>query len=95
VRAYFGADTSLYESRSPVTHAHDAVLPVFIAIAEYENPYLDVYGAELLHNLSRARKRAPRFLRLTRHNHVSLIAHFNTEEDFLGREILDFIDRGA
>jgi acetyl esterase/lipase len=95
VRAYFGADTSLYESRSPVTHADDAELPVFIVIAEFENPYLDVYGAELLHSLSRARKRAPRFLRLTRHNHVSLIAHFNTQEEILGREILDFIDRGA
>jgi acetyl esterase/lipase len=94
VRAYFGADPSLYESRSPVTHAHDAELPVFIAIAEYENPYLDVYGAELLHNLSRARKRAPRFLRLTRHNHISLVAHFNSGEEILGREILDFVSRG-
>lgn len=95
VRAYFGADASLYEARSPVTHAHDAALPVFVVIAEYENPYLDVYGAELLHALSRARKRAPRFLRLTRHNHISLVAHFNTGEEILGREILDFIERGC
>jgi len=94
VRAYFGADASLYDARSPVSHANDAELPVLIAIAEYENPYLDVYGAELLHALSRARKRAPRFVRLTRHNHISLVAHFNTGEEILGREILDFIDRG-
>lgn len=93
VRAYFGPDTSLYESRSPVSHANDAELPVFIVIAEYENPYLDVYGVELLHELSRRRKRAPRFLRLTRHNHISLIAHFNTGEEIFGREILDFIAR--
>ena len=95
VRAYFGADDSLYESRSPVTHANDAHLPVFIVVAEYENPYLDVYGAELLHKLSRARRQAPRFLRLTRHNHISLVAHFNTGEEILGREILDFISRGC
>ena len=94
VRAYMGADASLYDSRSPVTHASDVELPVFIAIAEYENPYLDVYGAELLHKLSLVRRRAPRFLRLTRHNHISLIAHFNTGEEILGREILDFIARG-
>ncbi len=94
VRAYFGADTSLYDARSPVTHANDPDLPVFIVIAEYENPYLDVYGAELLHNLSHVRKRAPRFMRLTRHNHISLVAHFNTEEEILGREILDFIALG-
>jgi hypothetical protein len=67
---------------------------VFIVVAEYENPYLDVYGAELLLRLSRARKRVPRFMRLTRHNHISLVAHFNTEEEILGREILDFIAQG-
>jgi acetyl esterase/lipase len=94
VRAYFGEDTSLYEARSAVTHATDTELPVFIVVAEYENPYLDVYGAELLLRLSRARKHAPRFMRLTRHNHISLVAHFNTEEEILGREILDFIARG-
>ncbi len=94
VRAYFGDDASLYDARSPVTHANDPDLPVFIVIAEFENPYLDVYGAELLHNLSRVRKRAPRFMRLTRHNHISLAAHFNTEEEILGREILDFIAQG-
>jgi len=93
VRAYFGSDASLHEPRSPVTHADDPDLPVFIAIAEYENAYLDVYAAELLHKLSRHRKRAPRFLRLTRHNHISLIAHFDTGEEILGREILDFIAR--
>lgn len=95
VRAYFGDDAALYDARSPVTHADDPELPVFIAIAEFENPYLDVYGAELLHKLSRVRKRAPRFVRLTRHNHISLVAHFNTEEEILGREILDFIARGG
>jgi acetyl esterase len=94
VRTYFGDDASLYDAHSPVTHANDPDLPVFIVIAEFENPYLDVYGAELLHNLSRVRKRAPRFMRLTRHNHISLMAHFNTEEDILGREILDFIEQG-
>lgn len=94
VRAYFGDDPARYEERSPVTHASDAELPVMIAVAEYENPYLDVYCAELLHRLSLARKRAPRFVRLTRHNHISLVAHFNTEEEILGREILDFVASG-
>ena len=90
VRAYFGDDESQYEPRSPVTHAAASRLPVFIAIAEYENPYLDVYGAELCYRIAAARGRAPRFLRLPRHNHISMVAHFNTEEDLLGGEIRDF-----
>ncbi len=94
VRAYFGDDESLYEARSPVTHAARLDLPVFLAIAEFENPLLDVYGAEMLHRLALARGRAPRFLRLAGHNHISIVAHFNTEEEILGREILAFFAGG-
>jgi acetyl esterase/lipase len=94
VKAYFGADESLYEARSPVTHAANLDVPVFIAIAEYENPLLDVYGAEFLHRVSVARGRAPRFMRLPEHNHFSIVAHFNTEEETLGREILEFFAAG-
>ena len=77
-----------------MTHAAGSKLPTFIVIAEFENPLLDVYGAELLHRMSVAARRAPRFMRLTRHNHTSIVAHFNTGEDLLGNEILDFIATG-
>jgi acetyl esterase/lipase len=90
VRAYFGDDASRYEALSPVTHAAASPLPVFLAIAEYENPLLDVYGAEAFHRIAAARGRAPRFLRLARHNHISMIAHVNTEEDVLGSEMRAF-----
>ena len=69
-------------------------MPLFIAIAEYENPLLDVYGAEMLHRVAEARNRAPRFLRLADHNHISIVAHFNTQEELLGREILEFFAEG-
>ena len=95
VRAYWGEDPARYEERSPVTWADRSSLPVMIAIGEYENPYLDVYCAEFFHRLSVARKRAPRFLRFARHNHFSLVAHFNSGEETLGPEILEFMARGA
>jgi len=90
VRAYFGDDESKYEAQSPVTYAAASPLPVFLAIAEYENPLLDIYGAETLHRIGLARGRVPRFLRLPRHNHISIIAHVNTAEDTLGAEMRDF-----
>jgi len=62
-----------------------------LAIAEFDNPLLDVYGAEFFWRIAAVRGHAPRFLRLRNHNHFSMFAHFNTGEEILGREILDFI----
>ena len=92
VRAYFGNDAALYDQRSPVSHAACNKLPVFIVTAEFENPLLDVYGLEMAYQLSLARRHAPRHLRMARHNHMSVVAHINSGEDLLGREILDFFE---
>ena len=98
VAAYHGPDASLDEARSPVSHAARSALPVLVAVAEFENPLLDVYGLEFAHRLAESRGRAPRFLQLRGHNHMSIVAHFDSGEDALGREILDFfaeVEAGA
>lgn len=92
VRAYFGDDAALYEARSPVAFADRSALPVLVVTAEFENPLLDVYGLEFAHRLAAARGHAPRFLQMRGHNHMSIVAHFNSGEETLGREILDFLD---
>lgn len=95
VKAYWGEDASRYEQLSPVTHAAQIDVPLMIAVAEHENPYLDVYAAELFYKVSQARGHAPRFVQVRNHNHTSIVAHFDTQEDLLGRQILDFIEAGA
>ena len=92
VRAYFGNDESLYEMRSPLTHAAASKLPVFIVNAEFENPLLDLYGLECAHRIAVARRHAPRFMWLPRHNHVSIVAHINSGEDLLGNAMLEFFE---
>lgn len=94
VRAYWGDDAGVYEQVSPVTYAANIDVPLMIAVAEHENPYLDIYAAELFWRVSQARGRAPRFVQVRHHNHTSIVAHMNTREDMLGRQILDFIDAG-
>lgn len=91
VEAYYGSDASAYDDRSPVTHVDAQSVPTMIAFAEYENPLIDVYCLELAHRLAVAKRRAPPLLRLQDHNHTSLIAHINTTEERLGREMLEFI----
>lgn len=92
VRAYFGTDESTYEKRAPMLHGASSSLPTFVAIAEFENPLLDVYGAEFFYRMSIARGRAIPFLWLAKHNHISMTAHFNTTEEVLGRRILQFFE---
>jgi acetyl esterase len=95
MQAYFGTDTTAYPMRSPITHIGSAPrVAVFLVISEYDNPGLDVVGAELLVALCARDGGCPRFSRLERHNHMSVVAAFNTADEQLGREILSFIQRG-
>ena len=92
VAAYFGADAALDEIRSPTSHVARSAMPTLVAIAEHENPLLDVYGLEFAHRLAAVRGRAPRVLQLAGHNHMSMVAHFDSGEDLLGREIVAFFE---
>ena len=95
VRAYFGTDASQYPERSPINHIEGAEdIPTFVVIAEYDNPELDVLGAELQASLCERDGQCPRFTRLVGHNHLSMVFHFNTPDEALGREIIDFIRDG-
>ena len=95
MQAYFGDDAAQYPNRSPITHIRDAAkVPVFLVVAEYDNPSLDVRGAELLAALCERDGVCPRFLRLVGHNHLSEVAAFNTPDEQLGRDVLDFMRRG-
>ena len=91
VEAYYGTDNTLYEERSALHLAGKDSVPTFIAIAQYENPMLDVYCLELAHKLGLAKGRSPRFMQLWGHNHSSIIAHINTAEDELGKALVEFV----
>lgn len=86
VRAYFGEDASLYAVRSPASHVDGSNVPVLVAVAEHENTHLDRYGREFHADLLASNRTAPaRFVDMPRHNHTSIVAHFNSGEETLGR----------
>jgi len=95
VAAYFGADASRYDALSPATHAALARTPLLVVNAEYENPLLDLYGLEFALTLARARGVAPLHIAMADHNHVSIMAHFNTVEQWLGEQMLAFFERAC
>lgn len=93
VETYYGTDASRFDDLSPVSHVGADSVPTFIAMAEYENPLIDVYCLELAYRLAAAKRRAPPMVWLKGHNHTSIIGHFNTAEETLGRAIRAFIER--
>ncbi len=94
-QAYFGTEAAQYPARSPINHIKTATpIPTFIVIAEYDNPDLDTQGALLFAALCDRDRACPRFTRMERHNHLSMVYQFNTADDALGREIIEFMRRG-
>lgn len=94
VVAYYGTDSAdALADASPVSHIGPDSLPTFIAVAEYENPLIDVHCLELASRLAQAKRRAPPLIWLPGHNHTSIIGHINTSEDHLGQAMLNFIAR--
>ena len=95
VEAYFGADASTFDDRSPVSHIGAESPPTFVAWAEFENPLIDLYCAELVYRLAVAKRRTPPIVYMPRHNHTSGIAHINTADDALGSALVRFVRQTA
>jgi acetyl esterase/lipase len=91
VEAYYGADASLYDRSSPVSHVDAESVPTLVAWSEFENPLLDVYCSELVYRLGFAKRRSPPVVWLKGHNHASAIGHIGLDEDVLGEALRNFI----
>jgi acetyl esterase/lipase len=91
VEVYYGPDASKFDDCSPVAHIDKDSIPTFVAWAEFENPLIDVYCAELVYRLAHAKRKAPPSMWLSGHNHTSSIGQIGTSDDALGQEIVDFV----
>lgn len=97
VAAYFGNDSSKFDDRAPLLHVRPDAPPTFVALAQHENPLIDVYALELAHQLAQVHDTRggpmPRVLQLPDHNHYSVMAQFNTAHSRLGMELRDWCAR--
>jgi len=97
VAAYFGDDPNQFDDRAPLHHARADAPPTFVALAQYENPLIDIYALELAHHLAQIHDTRggpmPRVVQLPDHNHYSAMAQFNTGHNRLGPEIRDWCAR--
>jgi acetyl esterase len=96
VTQYFGDDPDRWPSRSITNWVPNSDIPTMIVFSEHDQRNLVATSAELFVEICNARDgRCPRLVQMKYHNHLSQIQSFNTTDDFLGKEILEFIDDGA
>lgn len=95
VMQYFGSDPSKYDSRSSTTHVAGSRVPVMLVMSEFDQLNLASTTGDLFVALcERDGGRCPRFVQLKYHNHGSEYTHMNTADDYLGKEILEWIAEG-
>jgi arylformamidase len=89
--AYFGADPSKYEARSPLAHVVTApALPVLLSVAEFDPAFLSAPTFLLAEALTRRNGRPPEVSWLKGHNHVSTVLSFGSGDDVFGERIVSF-----
>jgi acetyl esterase len=91
VTAYFGTDQAQFARRSPISHVKESKVPLFIAMAEYDPPFLEVPSLDLAALVCARDGKCPRLAWLKGHNHISELASVNTKDEELSGEVLDFI----
>lgn len=95
VQQYFGKDPALYPSRSIINHVNESNVPVMLLMTEFDQLNLAATTGEMFVALcKRDGGRCPRFIQLKYHNHGTEYHHFNTDDDYLGKEILEWISSG-
>jgi len=95
VAEYFGTDPSRFESRSVTSHVDESHVPIMLVLSEHDQVNLATTSGELFVALcKRDGGRCPRLVQIKYHNHMSEIYHFNTQDDYLGREIIEWTREG-
>lgn len=92
--AYFGTDASLYEQRSPLTHARASTQPLLVTLAEHDPPQLRCHTADLVAALTTS-GHEPLFADLEGHNHVSPLMSLGSDDDKVGLMLRQFISQAT
>jgi predicted esterase len=93
VEAYYSNNSDTHEQCSVVNMIGDNFVETMIAIAEFENPLIDIHCIELAHKISQIKNKSPRISWLEGHNHTSIIGSLDTDDTRLASSILSFMEK--
>jgi len=88
---YYGKDKSKHPSMSVINNIDGRKIPVFVVVAELDMPSIHYQNHALTNALYKRDKAMPIIKLLIGHNHISETRHFNTKDESIGPDILEFI----
>jgi len=91
-KAYFGEDASLYAERSALPGLAESSVPLLVTLAEFDPLDFKRQYVELLRAHLEKKRALPSLAWLPGHSHLSGILAVNTEHDFLGDRVLEFVE---
>ena len=88
---YYGKDPSKYPAMSAIKNVDGRKIPLFLVIAELDMPSIMYQNYALIDALYKRDQKLPFVSVLIGHNHISETTHFNTKDESIGPDILEFI----
>jgi len=88
---YYGADESLWAARVPAGHVPGRAVPLFVVDAEYDRLTMQEEAVDLIRAVCERDGRCPRHKQVPGHNHYSIMYSFNTADDSIAGDVLQFI----
>ncbi len=91
--AYYGEDRALWAERLPINNIEGRKIPLFVINAEYDRTSMAQESITLIQAICERDDRCPDHKQIPGHNHYSMMYHFNTADDSIAADILEFIRR--
>jgi triacylglycerol lipase len=93
-KVYFGEDVSRYAQMSSLPGLLESPIPILFVLTEFDPRPFEQQALQVVQAWFARHGQWPDFIRLMGHNHLTSTLHMNTEDDYLGRQILAFMERG-
>ena len=88
---YYGA----VKNNMPIDYLEGRSIPLFVIDAQYDKISMQTEAINLIHKVCKKDNLCPHHKQIPGHNHYSMMYHFNTFDDSIASDVLDFVNQHA
>ena len=93
--AYYGEDASKHAAMSSLPGLIESPIPILFVLTEFDPEPFERQMLKVLQSWTERHGAWPPFVRLMGHNHLTSTFHLNTQDDYLGAQMLAFMARAS